>query len=208
MPSTIGHHRRKSARLESVYALYGVIRWYILWTPLLRERKGIWQLYINCNALCTVGEVRCKPVECLVSHFKSWPWPNMHVIIGNSTSRIYRTIDVGAGSKGHDFMAAFLIIKETWPCVLSRSWISRDNNITIVFALSLIAALMRIFSGNALRQKFWVLAFWCAKFHKNIEVLWNFYIKAIIYAQTEYWTLCKQICNSLDVSGKFCPSLF
>ena len=83
----------------------------------------------------------------------------MHVIIGNSTSTIYRTIAVGAGAKGHDFMVAFLIIKETWYCVLSRSGISRDNNITIVFALNLIAALIRIFSGNALRQKFWVLAF-------------------------------------------------
>ena len=132
----------------------------------------------------------------------------MQVIIGNSTSRTYRTIDVGAGSKGHDFMVAFLIMKETWSCVLSRSRISRDNNITMVFSLNLIAALIRIFSGNALRQKFWVLAFCCAKFHKNIEILWNFYIKAIIYAQTEYWTLCKQICYFLDVSGKFCHSLF
>ena len=41
----------------------------------------------------------------------------IQVITGNSTSRTCRTTDVGAGSKGQDFMAAFPVIKETWSCV-------------------------------------------------------------------------------------------
>ena len=36
----------------------------------------------------------------------------IRVITGNSTSRTCRTTDVGAGSKGQDFMAAFPIIKK------------------------------------------------------------------------------------------------
>ena len=41
----------------------------------------------------------------------------IQVITGNGASRTCRTTDVGAGSKGQDFMAAFPIIKETWSCV-------------------------------------------------------------------------------------------
>ena len=40
-------------------------------------------------------------------------------------------------------------------------------------------------------RKLWVLAFYCAKFHENFEILWNFYMKAIIYASTEYWTFMR-----------------
>ena len=41
----------------------------------------------------------------------------IQVITGNGLSGTCRTTDVSAGSKGQDFMAAFPIIKETWPCV-------------------------------------------------------------------------------------------
>ena len=78
-PITIAYHRRKSARLATVDPLSRIVRWYILLTeagqdktlaaPLTRA-KGIRQPSINCNTLCTVEEVRCKPVECLVSHTK------------------------------------------------------------------------------------------------------------------------------------------
>ena len=50
-------------------------------------------------------------------------------------------------------------------------------------------------------RKVWVLAFCCAKFHKNFERLWIFYMKATIYASTAYWTVCKQICYFLDFFG-------
>ena len=51
-------------------------------------------------------------------------------------------------------------------------------------------------------RKVWLLPFCCAKFHENFEILWNFYLKAIIYASTEYWTLCEQICYFLDLFWK------
>ena len=51
-------------------------------------------------------------------------------------------------------------------------------------------------------RKVWVLAFYCAKFHENFEILGNFDMKAIICASTEYWTLCKQICYFLDLFWK------
>ena len=78
------------------------------------------------------------------------------------------------------------------------------------FALNRITARIRIFSGNALRY----VNFGCLPsavqsltkiYKRNFEITWNFYMKAIIYAYSEYWTLCKQICCLLDVSGKFLP---
>ena len=73
--------------------------------------------------------------KCLTSPSLSRPqtlsrttWPETHrprimliiqVITGNSTSKTCRTTctDVGARSKGQDFMAAFPVIKEPWSCV-------------------------------------------------------------------------------------------
>ena len=37
----------------------------------------------------------------------------MFVITGNSTSKTSRTTEVGIGSSGHDFLAAFLMSSET-----------------------------------------------------------------------------------------------
>ena len=92
---------------------------------------------------------------------------------------------------------------------ISRSkWISRDNDVTMVFALNRIAARIRIFSRNALRY----VNFGCLPsavqslttiYKRNFEISWNFYMKAIIRAYTEHWTLCKQICCLLDVSETF-----
>ena len=42
---------------------------------------------------------------------------------------------------------------------------------------------------------------------RNLEISWNFFKKSINHAWTKDWTLsiCRQICYSLDVSGKISP---
>ena len=73
-------------------------------------------------------------------------------------------------------------------------WYFCDNDVTMslsAFSLEMLYA-----------RKVWVLAFCCAKFHKNFELLWIFHMKATIYASTEYWTVCKQICYFLDFFGR------
>ena len=69
--------------------------------------------------------------------------------------------------------------------VFSRSeCISRDNDVTIVFALNRIAALMHIFSGNALRY----VNFGCLPSavqsltkicRRDFEISWNLYMKVM-----------------------------
>ena len=88
---------------------------------------------------------------------------------------------------------------------INITWQWRHNSFSFK---NRISALIDLNVGNALRCAIllWVLFFRCAKFHRN---LWEEFRdilkvlkKGINYAWTEDWTLCRQICYFLDVSGK------
>lgn len=75
----------------------------------------------------------------------------------------------------------------TWTELDSSELISRDNDVTVVFALNQIAAVIPIFSGNALPYvDFGCLTSAVQSFTeisiRNFERSRNFYIKALIYA--------------------------
>ena len=92
-----------------------------------------------------------------------------------------------------------------WVIGINITWQWRQNSFSFKNGIS---TLIDLNFGNALRCAIllWVLFFRCAKFHRN---LWEEFRdilkvlkKGINYAWTDGWTLCKQICYFLDVSGK------
>ena len=107
-----------------------------------------------------------------------------------------------------------LSILERFDCgFFPRSeWISRDDDVTMVFALNQIAAAILIFSGNALRyvncgclpsavQSFTKIS---VEFRHIVEFLY----KRFNFKLNTGLIKCKQICYLLDVSGIFSHSFF
>ena len=77
----------------------------------------------------------------------------------------------------------------------------------MALALNRISALINPNLGNYFRCAYFgclfsVMRSFTEIYKRNFEISCSFYKKGIDYVWTEDWTLCKQICYFLDVSGK------
>lgn len=85
---------------------------------------------------------------------------------------------------------------------LRSEGISRDSDVTIFLTLNQIVALTRIFSRNTPRNTL------CEVSQKSTRGILRYYgisTSRLCFMGELSWSLCKQICSFLDVSGKCLP---